>query len=984
MKLPSNKAFVTGYNWKNCTTVLAKDIPELQARYVELRHEPTGAVIIHLQNDDPENLFCLSFRTLPETSNGVAHVLEHTVLCGSEHFPVRDPFFSMTRRSLNTFMNALTGSDFTCYPAASLMAKDFYNILKVYVDSVFFPKLDLCSFLQEGHRLEFEKADDPTTPLVRKGIVYNEMKGSLSSPSSLLNEKLSSLLFKDVAYGLNSGGDPKEIPTLTLEELKKFHSTYYHPSRCLFYFYGSFSLAKHITFLEKHILNQSTQQPPLPPLPLQPRFKKPVLKDMHYPASDSPLEYVGVSWLTYPSTDIKKMIALSVLDNLLMDTDASPLKRRILSSSLAEQVYSSLQIEQRESSFSLFMTGTHKTKEEIQTTLFQFLEEIEKEGFQKKEIERALHQLELQRKEIVRESSPFGLMLFWRSGLLKQQGIDPLSGLETESYFHEIHRELQKNPRYFSELLSEALVKNPHRVLLRMTPSKTLEKKEQEEERKQLDKIQTSLTLKEKKALVKQARDLHAFQNKDGDLSSLPMIHVKDVPKKGITYSLVRESIEEQECLFSHVFTNHIVTLNIAIPLPLSLLHEPHLLKLYSLIFPQMGYGKYSWNEALERSQEYTGGIYSSISLNPSVHNPNDIQPYLHIHGNALSKNSYRLFSIMKGYLQEAHLEEPKRLEELMKKHIASLEGSLISSSLRYATLEAEKSLSVPGRLQWCLSGREYLEHIRTITSNWHSEKEPLLSQLKSIQQQVLSHAKPILIATCSHAEKEELIHFLKEEPLLHGKTESFQKVFDKQTYVEREYIALQSQSPISFSSLSLPSLSYDSNEAPYVKLLAPLLDNLILHKAIREQGGAYGGGATYNESQATFSFYTYRDPHIWKSYQAFKKSLQTVAKGLFEEKDLDEAKRECIQSLDEPLSPSSIGSILFHRMAMNKTERLRQQFRKRLLEARPIDIQQMALLLLEKSFSKSSFATMAGDTLLEEEKKHFAQKKIPLRIISI
>ena len=171
MKLPSNDAFITGYSWNHFTTVRAEEIPELEARYVELMHEKTGATILHIQNKDPENLFCLSFRTLPPSSNGIAHILEHTVLCGSKRYPVRDPFFSMTRRSLNTFMNALTGSDFTCYPAASLVEKDFYNLLEVYLDSVFFPKLDRLSFLQEAHRLEFEKEDDPTTLLVRKGVV---------------------------------------------------------------------------------------------------------------------------------------------------------------------------------------------------------------------------------------------------------------------------------------------------------------------------------------------------------------------------------------------------------------------------------------------------------------------------------------------------------------------------------------------------------------------------------------------------------------------------------------------------------------------------------------------------------------------------------------------------------------------------------------------------------------------------------------------
>ncbi len=200
----------------------AIEIPELDCFLRELVHIPTKAKILHIANDDPENVFCLSFQTLPDSSNGVAHILEHTVLCGSKKYPIKDPFFAMQRRSLNTFMNAFTGADFTCYPAASQVEKDFYNLLDVYLDAVFHPNLNELSFLQEGHRLEFETSSDSTTPLEFKGIVFNEMKGALSSPGSRMSEIINNALFPDITYGVNSGGDPKDIPKLTYAQLKLF------------------------------------------------------------------------------------------------------------------------------------------------------------------------------------------------------------------------------------------------------------------------------------------------------------------------------------------------------------------------------------------------------------------------------------------------------------------------------------------------------------------------------------------------------------------------------------------------------------------------------------------------------------------------------------------------------------------------------------------------------------------------------------------
>ena len=244
-------------------------IDELQLQLIELTHEPTGAEIIHLKTDDPENLFCISFKTIPDTSNGVAHILEHTVLCGSKKYPIKDPFFSMTRRSLNTFMNAFTGSDFTCYPAATQVKKDFYNLFDVYLDAVFYPDIKKLSFLQEGIRLEFKEPENPKSPLEYKGIVFNEMKGVLASPAARLHEAMMAALFDELTYGINSGGDPAVIPTLSHKELVAFHKKFYHPSRSLFFFYGNLPLEEHLKFLKERVrwalLQQLLASPRLQP-----------------------------------------------------------------------------------------------------------------------------------------------------------------------------------------------------------------------------------------------------------------------------------------------------------------------------------------------------------------------------------------------------------------------------------------------------------------------------------------------------------------------------------------------------------------------------------------------------------------------------------------------------------------------------------------------------------------------------------------------
>ncbi len=350
-----------GQSYNGFTLTKIFPIPELQCVLRELVHEKTGAQVMHIENEDPENVFCLSFRTLPDTSNGVAHILEHTVLCGSEKFPVKDPFFAMNRRSLNTFMNALTGSDFTCYPAASQVSKDFYNLLDVYIDAVFKPLLNELSFLQEGCRLEFSTPDNPETLLEYKGIVYNEMKGALSSPTTRLSEAINETLFPHLTYGINSGGDPKVIPELTYHDLKEFHRTYYHPSRCLFFFYGNMPLEQHLDFIAEHALQNVEKLDPIPQLPLQPRFREPREKIMAYPISpdEDPKDktLLAFSWLTCHILEQQELLALSVIEIALLDNDASPLKMALLKSGLCKQVSAYSEDEISEVPFIIVLIG---------------------------------------------------------------------------------------------------------------------------------------------------------------------------------------------------------------------------------------------------------------------------------------------------------------------------------------------------------------------------------------------------------------------------------------------------------------------------------------------------------------------------------------------------------------------------------------------------------------------------------------------------
>jgi Zn-dependent M16 (insulinase) family peptidase len=284
-------------------------LPELNATLVQLRHEATGARMVHLACADDNNLFGVGFRTTPTDSTGVAHILEHTVLCGSRRFPVRDPFFSMLKRSLNTFMNALTASDWTFYPFSSQNSKDFYNLMEVYLDAAFFPLLREGDFRQEGHRVEFAEADNPASPLVFKGVVYNEMKGAMADPASLLNRRLTRALYPTTTYGFNSGGEPDDILDLTWEDLKAFHRTYYHPSNAYFFTYGDLPLERHLAVIEKQALGHFGPQEVDSAVPEEIRYDRPQRVTEAFPVdAGEPLErrsIVQLAWLA-PSPTVSR------------------------------------------------------------------------------------------------------------------------------------------------------------------------------------------------------------------------------------------------------------------------------------------------------------------------------------------------------------------------------------------------------------------------------------------------------------------------------------------------------------------------------------------------------------------------------------------------------------------------------------------------------------------------------------------------------
>lgn len=963
-----------GEEYLDFRVVNGLEIPELQCFLTELIHLPTGAKIMHIGNDDPENLFCLSFQTLPYSSNGVAHILEHTVLCGSEKFPVKDPFFAMTRRSLNTYMNALTGQDFTCYPAASQVPKDFYNLLEVYLDAVFKPNLKQLSFMQEGYRLEFSNPLDPSSPLEYKGIVFNEMKGVMSSPTSRLGEILNKAMFPHTTYGHNSGGDPKFIPSLTYEELLEFHKKYYHPSRCLYFFYGNLPLIKHLDFIAEHTLNKAKKADPLPAIHYQPRFSEPLYITSFYPIAQHEKQenksMIGMGWLTCHILEQEEILAINILEIILMDTDASPLKLALLRSGLCKTASAYIDPDMNEIPFIIILKGCQaENAEKIESLIKTTLLHIVNEGISRELIENAMHQLEFFRSEIMGDQAPFGLSLFMRSALLKQHGAKPEEGLMIHSLFERIRKHLLEDPKYLTNMIQKYFLDNKHFVRVVLEPSLDIEAEEVEQEQVLLEKIRKSMSESDVQQLVEQAKELEVFQKsqEEVNLDILPKLTLEDVPVYIKDYPLNKETIGNFEIFHHSCFTNDIVYADLIFNLPDLKEEDLPYARLFSILLPQMGCGERNYIKNLEFIQANTGGIHSYLSLNLQAQNFNQISPNFAIRGKALHRKVPMLFQLLNEMATTPDFKDVPRLREVLHKHYTGLESSLNQSALRYAINLSASNLSIPSYIANRWYGLEYYWKIKEIVQNFDEHKDKLILKLQEMKERLLGVEKPSLVLSCDAKAYDEL------------KGHHFYGLLDMSLNPSIPWIgqfeptSISSQgrmisAPVAFISKAFQTVPYIHKYTPALNVAASLLDNLTLHAAIREQGGAYGGGAVNNGMSGYFYFYSYRDPNIFNSLEAFEKSIKNIMKGHFDHEDLTEAKLEIIQSMDSPVSPGGRADIAYGWLREGKTPEIRQAFRNQLLALTKDEVIEAVRSEIVPKWEKGATIVFAGKELLERE----------------
>ena len=946
--------------------VRSEAIESLNLVVEEYRHRKTGALHYHFSADNPENVFLVALRTVPTDSTGVAHILEHTVLCGSEHYPVRDPFFMMIRRSLNTFMNAFTSSDWTAYPFASQIRKDFDNLMDVYLDAVFFSRLHELDFAQEGHRVEFAEPDNPESELVFKGVVFNEMKGAMSSASSTLWQTLTSYLFPTTTYHYNSGGDPEHIPQLSYHELKTFYQYHYHPSNAVFMTYGDIPAVEHQQRMQDKALSRFEMLDIDISVKDEKRYYAPVRVQESYALDDtgdlSDKTHIVLGWLLGRSTNLKEQLEAHLLDGVLLDDSASPLRRALETTKLgsAPSPLCGLEASNREMSFVCGLEGSRsENADALEALVLDVLQKVVDEGIAAERVEAVLHQLELSQREISGYGYPYGLQLILEGLSSAIHGGDPVAVMNLDPVLEEL-RELIRDPGYIPGLVRDRLLDNQHRVRLTMVPDAGLSARREQAEADRLAAIKRHMDERRRLEVVQQARALAERQKQVDDPGLLPKVGLEDIPAE--MHIAHGDSGRLAGCAASYYpqGTNGLVYQQVVVDLPQldeSLLDT---LPFYTNALTQLGCGGEDYLAVQALQTSISGGVHASSSMRGAVDDVQAMKGHFILSGKALVRNHAALCNLMRDTLVAARFDEQDRIRELIAQQRARREQSVTGNGHSLAMLAASAGLSNGAALAHRLRGLEGIRTLKQLDDSFQQATavQALAERFTEIHELVLEAPRQyLLVAEAEHLDqtREELQQAWSGQALPGSGFAAFSPSPVRQQVRD----AWLTNTQVNFCAKAFPTVPVEHEDAAALTVLAGFLRNGYLHRAIREQGGAYGGGASHDSDNAAFRFFSYRDPRLEETLDDFDRAVDWLLAGKHEWRLVEEAILGVVGSIDKPGSPAGEAKDAFFSSLYGRTPERRRHFRQRVLGVTLADLQRVGETYLKAE--NASIAVISG-----------------------
>ncbi len=907
-----------------------RDIPEINSQAKLYRHRATGARLLSLCNDDENKVFGITFRTPPVSSNGIAHIMEHSVLCGSRKFPVKEPFVELAKGSLNTFLNAFTYPDKTCYPVASQNRQDFYNLIDVYLDAVFYPRISEHTLQQEGWHYEVA---DAASPVTFRGVVFNEMKGAYSSPDELLGEQSRRSLFPDNAYGVDSGGDPAVIPDLTYGEFKAFHDTYYHPSNAYIYFYGDDPEPDRLRLLDEWLAAFERKEVQSQ-IPLQAGFDQPKQLTVPYDSGDAPSAkgHVTVNWLLPEGADVERALGLSILSHILIATPASPLRKALIDSGLGEEVVGGIEEQLRQMTFSAGLKGVQPENiASVEALILDTLARLAKDGLDANTIAASLNTVEFRLRERNTGRFPRGLALMLTALTTWLYDGDPIAALAFEQPLSALKARAAAG-RYFESLLKEHLLDNPHRTTVSLLPDSDEGHRRAAAEQERLQRSKAALSAEEWQQVIDDCAELKRRQDTPDSpeaLATIPVLKLSDLDPRVKTIPIEVQHCDGTPILYHDLFTNGIVYLDLGFDLhalPQDLLPYAGL---FGRLLTRMGTEQEDFVRLTQRIGRETGGIHAA-TLTSSVIGADRAVAYLFVRGKATAAQTAALLGILRDLLLSARLDNRERFKQIVREEKARLEAGLIPGGSAVVNQRLRARFTADAWAAEQMSGVSQLFFLRPLLEAIERDWEAVLSKLEEVRRQLVNRSIGLVNVTLDAA------HWAAFRPQL----ESFLAVLPAASITPVQW---QPEYVSRFEGLTIPAqVNYVGKGAPLYRLgyrlhgSALVINNYLntawLWEKVRMQGGAYGGSSQFDRRSGVFTYLSYRDPNLLATLDNFDASAAFLRDLDLSGAELNKAIIGAVGDLDAYLLPDAKGFTSLARYLTGDTDEARQQYRDEVL----------------------------------------------------
>jgi len=935
-------------------------------------HEKSGARLLYLKNDDDNKVFSITFRTPPEDSTGVAHIVEHSVLCGSRQFPMKEPFVELVKGSLNTYLNAMTFPDKTMYPVASRNDKDFHNLMNVYLYAVFYPNIKNSSetLKQEGWHYELEEKKGEIT---YKGVVYNEMKGVFSSPDAILDNKIFQSLFPDTAYGVESGGDPEEIISLTQEQFIQFHEQYYHPSNSYIFLYGDLNILEKLEFLNDAYLKDFEAIEVTSQIALQSPFAEKIEKIYEYPIT--PMDtiadktFMSMNFVLGQATDSETSLAFQILEYLLLETPAAPLKKVLIEAGLGKDVVGTYVKSILQPTFGIIVTGTNEVEKEKFTTVVETeLKRLVAEGIDKKLIEACINIFEFTLREANYGSRPKGLVYNIKCMDSWLYDESPLIHLEYTPILEKIKAGL--TTKYFEQMIEKYLLNNHHQSLVILRPKPGLAEEKEEEVRKRLADYKATLSSEELDRLIEQTATLKLRQQTPDSaeaLATIPLLTLRDIETKAEELPIVEGEEQGIPVLLHPLYTNEIAYVSLYFDtrsIPQKQLPYVYLL---AELLGKIATQQYDYAELSNEININTGGISSDIAVYTNKGNDEDYLPKFILKGKSLVGKLPQLFNIFEQVLAYSRFDNNKRIQELIQEIKSNWDMNLFRRGQQIAMNRVLSYFSPLAQYNE-IGMLPFYDFIADLEKNFFTKSEELHEILEGIAKLIFRKDNLLVSVTMEEDKYPNFIETFSAFTacLTMGKASIQQYKFD--TGERNEGLMTSGKVQYVVKGANFRKLGYSYHGS--LKVLETILRYDYLWTRVRVQGGAYGGFAKF-ERNGNMIFGSYRDPNLKETLAVYNETAPYIKEFSVDEREMTKYIIGTISQLDTPLTASQKGERATNRYLRQISHQDIQQERNEILATQQVDISKLATVV-ESAMKENYLCVFGSEQKIKENKDIF------------